>query len=78
MIMKKLAVVAVATSLLAAPAAANPASALSLSPEVRAGETVEGENGLFGGLIGTLVSTAVGLLTTYLVYEAIDDEAESA
>ena len=76
---KKIAAAAVATSLLAAPvAAANPASALSLSPEVRAGEAVEGESELFGGAIGTLISIAGSILSAYLLYELIDDEPESA
>jgi len=76
---KKIAAAAVATSLLAAPvAAANPAAALSLSPEVRAGETMTGESDLFGGALGTLASAVIGLLSTYLLYELIDGESESA
>ncbi|QPQ55144.1 hypothetical protein IC614_00520 [Allosphingosinicella flava] len=74
MLIKKLAVAAVATSLLAAPVAANPASALSLAPSVRAGAQAEGENELFGTLFGTLISLAGTALSLYLAYELIDDE----
>ena len=75
---KTLAVAATAAALVAAPLQANPASALSLSADVRAGEAVEGESNLFAGTIGTLLSIAGGLLSAYLVYELIDDEAVSA
>ncbi|WP_106639879.1 hypothetical protein [Allosphingosinicella vermicomposti] len=73
---KTLALAATAAALLAAPLQANPAASLSLS--ARAGEAVEGENALFGGLIGSVISIGVSLLSAYLVYELIDDEPESA
>lgn len=70
---KVLAIAATAAALVAAPLqAANSASALSLSPSVRAGEAVDGENALFGGMIGSLVSLGVSVLTAYLAYEALD------
>jgi len=74
---KKIAAAAVATSLIAAPVAANPAAALSLSPEVRAGEGMEGENEMFGSMVSTLLSLASTAVGLWLTLELIED-AESA
>lgn len=74
---KKIAAAAVATTLVAAPVAANPASALSLSADVRAGESMQDDNGLFGGILGTLVSLGGAVLSIVLISELIDD-AEDA
>ena len=74
---KKVAAAAVATALVAAPVAANPATALSLSADVRAGESLQGENDLFGGVLGTLVSIGGAILSIVLISELIDD-AEDA
>ena len=70
-----------AATLLAAPAGAvaNPASALSLSADVRSGETIDGQSALTGLPLGTWVSVALSLVAAYLAIDALsDDEPVSA
>lgn len=64
-------------TLAAAPLqAASTASALSLSPAVRAGESLEGGDALGGVLpLGTWISIALSLVGAYLAIDALSDDA---